>query len=133
MDLRVFYRNFPGQLFFEALVPIEKSNAKVAKLFSPAVAWLSGDSQPSDVKKCQGFPRELSGDAFECNVPHPLIPKMTNLNNAATPSDVLAQEISLSIHLTTGNLLDQGWPMETVQEAIRKAADLLPLLESQNE
>ena len=50
-----------------------------------------------------------------------------------TPSDVLAQEISLSIHLTAGNLLDQGWSMETVQEAIRKAADLLPLLESQNE
>ncbi|MDB4655078.1 hypothetical protein OAE53_01810 [bacterium] len=30
-------------------------------------------------------------------------------------------------------LLAQGWPMETVQEAIRKSADLLPLLESQNE
>ncbi len=49
-----------------------------------------------------------------------------------TPVQILAQEISMSIHLTAGNLLDQGWPMETVQEAIRKAADLLPLLESQN-
>lgn len=50
-----------------------------------------------------------------------------------TPSDVLAQEISLNIHILAGTLLDQGWPMETVQEAIRKSADLLPLLESQNE
>ncbi len=50
-----------------------------------------------------------------------------------TPSDVLAQEICMSIHLTAGNLLDQGWPMETVQEAIRKSADLLPLLESQDD
>ncbi|QNJ26080.1 hypothetical protein SynSYN20_01754 [Synechococcus sp. SYN20] len=30
-------------------------------------------------------------------------------------------------------MIDQGWPMKTVQEAIRKAADLLPLLESKNE
>ncbi len=50
-----------------------------------------------------------------------------------TPATILAQEISMSIHLTAGNLLDQGWPMETVQEAIRQAADQLPLLESQNE
>ena len=50
-----------------------------------------------------------------------------------TPATILAQEICMSIHLTAGNLLDQGWPMETVQEAIKKAADLLPLLESQNE
>ena len=50
-----------------------------------------------------------------------------------TPAEILAQEICMSIHLTAGNLLDQGWPMGTVQEAIRKSADLLPLLESQNE
>lgn len=50
-----------------------------------------------------------------------------------TPATILAQEISMSIHLTAGNLLDQGWPMKTVQEAIRQAADLLPLLEDQNE
>ena len=50
-----------------------------------------------------------------------------------TPSDVLAQEISLNIHILAGTLIDQRWPMETVQEAIRKAADLLPLLESQND
>ena len=45
----------------------------------------------------------------------------------------MGQENCMSIHLTAGNLIDQGWPMETVQEAIRKSADLLPLLESQNE
>ncbi len=50
-----------------------------------------------------------------------------------TTSDILAQEISMSIHLTAGNLLDQGFPMEIVQEAIRKAADLLPLLEADEE
>ena len=50
-----------------------------------------------------------------------------------TPSDVLAQEISLNIHILAGMLLDQGWPMGTVQEAIRKSADLLPVLESQND
>ena len=49
-----------------------------------------------------------------------------------TPATTLAQEISMSIHLTAGNLLDKGWPMETVQEAVRLSADLLPLLESQN-
>ena len=38
-----------------------------------------------------------------------------------TPSDVLAQEISLNIHILAGTLLDQGWPMKTVQEAIRQA------------
>ena len=50
----------------------------------------------------------------------------------STPAQILAQEISMSIHMTAGNLLDKGWPMETVQEAIRLSADLLPLLESQN-
>ncbi|MDC0277611.1 hypothetical protein OAK87_01405 [bacterium] len=49
-----------------------------------------------------------------------------------TPATILAQEISMSIHLTAGALLDKGWPMETVQEAIKLSADLLPLLESQN-
>lgn len=49
-----------------------------------------------------------------------------------TPATILAQKISMSIHLTAGALLDKGWPMETAQEAIRLSADLLPLLESQN-
>ena len=50
-----------------------------------------------------------------------------------TPAEILAQEICMSIHLTANNLIDQGWPMEMVQEAIRNSADLLPLLESQND
>ena len=41
----------------------------------------------------------------------------------------LALEMAMAIHLSAGNLLDQGHSMESVQQAIRKAADLLPALE----
>lgn len=37
----------------------------------PLIKWLDRDAQPSDANGSQGFPQELSGDAFECLVPRP--------------------------------------------------------------
>ena len=45
---------------------------------------------------------------------------------------ILSEEIAMSLHLgVAGPLLDQGWPMSTVVDAIKRCADLLPELEGQ--
>ena len=44
-------------------------------------------------------------------------------------ASIIAEELAMTIHLAAGSYLDRGFDMATIQEAVRKAADLLPGLE----
>ena len=47
---------------------------------------------------------------------------------------ILSEEIAMSLHISiAGPLLDQGWPMGTVVAAIKRCADLLPMLEAEDD
>ena len=48
-------------------------------------------------------------------------------------SDVLRDEMAMSLHLMAGSYLDQGWPMDVVLAALHKAVDLVPELEADND
>lgn len=56
---------------------------------------------------------------------------MQGQQNAVT---ILSEEMAMSLHITiAGPLLDQGWPMSTVVDAIKRCADLLPELAAEED
>lgn len=46
------------------------------------------------------------------------------------PTDALRDEMAMSIHILAGEYIDQGFPVEIVQLALKKAVDLIPELEA---
>ena len=48
----------------------------------------------------------------------------------STTTEILAEELAMTMHIdVAGPLLDKGWSMEQVVAAIKKCADLIPMLE----
>ena len=52
------------------------------------------------------------------------------MTDPSTTTEILAEELAMNVHIDiAGPLLDQGWSMEQVVQAIKKCADLIPMLE----